>query len=64
MLAEMKIDGTWDVIEPRVYTEMVREAYPQRAYGKIACVLASFHDALHLATVIVQVERAWRRVTL
>lgn len=64
VLAEMKIDGTWDVIEPKVYTEMVREAYQQRAYGKIACLLAPFHDGLHLATVIVQVERAWRRLTL
>jgi hypothetical protein len=62
--AEMKINGGWDVIEPRLYTEMVHEAYQQRVYGRVACLLAPFHDAFHLATVIEQVERAWRGLSL
>jgi hypothetical protein len=59
----MKIDG-WDVMEPRLYTEQIREAYLLHEYGKIACLLAPFHDVISLATVITQVECVWRGLTL
>ena len=34
--AEVMSSGGWDVVEPRVYTEVLHDAYQRRAYGTIA----------------------------
>ncbi len=52
------IDG-WEAMEPRRYTELLRDAYQQHSCGKIAGLMVTFHaqDPLDIAKIVVQAER-------
>jgi hypothetical protein len=53
------IDGGWEEMEPRRYTELLRDAYQQHSCGKIACLMVPFHanDPLDIAKIVIQAER-------
>lgn len=53
------LDGGWEEMEPKRYTELLRAAYQRHECGRIACLMVPFHptDPLDLAKIIVQAER-------
>ncbi|GCE32056.1 hypothetical protein KDA_75400 [Dictyobacter alpinus] len=63
MPAPVLIEGSWETMMPKKYTQELHSAYQQHAYGKIATLMAPFHTASGLANVIIQLERSFTRHT-
>lgn len=53
------LDGGWEEIEPKRYTELLRDAYQRHECGRVASLMVPFHanDPLDIAKIVVQAER-------
>lgn len=52
------IDGGWEEMEPKHYTELLRDAYQQHSCGKIACLMVPHHanNPLDIAKIVMLAE--------
>lgn len=61
MPVEVRLAGSWEVLDPMEYTRLLAHAYEQQCYGSIACLLVPFHDAAGMAHGIAEMEASFAR---